>query len=65
MKRFVFKVGVLLILAVSIIGFIDLRDFVVYDKKDGTEKLEEVNYKNKSSLKTVEDKVKNLLEGEE
>lgn len=53
MKKFILKVLTLLILFIAIMKYIDLSDYVVYDKKDGKNKILEVQNKNKDQFQKI------------
>lgn len=58
MKKFTFKTILLLVLFIAVMKYIDVRDYVVYDKKDGSTKVEDVRNKDRENLNKISEKIK-------
>lgn len=61
MKRFILKTVVIFAISVMIIGYVDFRKYVAYDKKDGLGKVEEVEKDNRGYLKSVENRIREVF----
>ncbi|WP_138159924.1 hypothetical protein [Peptoniphilus catoniae] len=57
LKKSLIKVVLLLFLALILIRFLDLRDYVAYEKMDGKVKIEEIKEKNKNIIEVLLNKL--------
>lgn len=57
LKKGLIKVVLLLFVALILIRFLDLRDYVAYEEMDGKVKIEEIKEKNKNIIEAILNKL--------